>query len=184
LALAGSRHIPFSSLDHEMAEGAFTFTSASKGWNVPGLKCGLAVVASAGNAAVLEERWEALIASHLGVLATIAAFSQAGDWLTAVRGQLAANRQILADLVGELLPGVGYVAPEASFLAWLDCRALDLGDDPSAVMLEAGRVALAAGPTFGGAGKGHVRLNIGTSPELIGEAVRRMRTACYSSVPG
>ena len=68
--------------------------------------------------------------------------------------------------------------PQASFLAWLDCRALGLGDDPAAVFLDRGRVAVARGPAFGRQGHGFVRLNIGTSPELIAEAVRRMAGAC------
>jgi cystathionine beta-lyase len=76
---------------------------------------------------------------------------------------------------------VRYVEPEASFLAWLDCRELGLGDDPAAVFLEKGSVALADGPAFGDAGKGFARLNIGTYPELIEEAVRRI---AYSSGPG
>jgi cystathionine beta-lyase len=75
------------------------------------------------------------------------------------------------------------VQPQASFLAWLDCRALGLGDDPSAVFLDRGRVAVASGPRFGRQGEGFVRLNIGTSPELIAEAVRRMAIACQGADP-
>ena len=75
------------------------------------------------------------------------------------------------------LPGVGYAPPQASFLAWLDCRDLGLGDDPSAVFLEQGNVALGHGPDFGTEGHGFARLNMGTSPELLAEAVRRMAAA-------
>jgi len=75
------------------------------------------------------------------------------------------------------------VQPQASFLAWLNCRALGLGDDPSAVFLDRGRVAVARGPRFGRQGEGFVRLNIGTSPELIAEAVRRMAGACRAGDP-
>ena len=67
--------------------------------------------------------------------------------------------------------------PEASFLAWLDCRALGLGYDPAAAFLSRGRVALSAGPGFGAQGRGFARLNMGTSPDLMGEAVRRMTAA-------
>jgi cystathionine beta-lyase len=75
------------------------------------------------------------------------------------------------------LPDVRYVMPEAGYLAWLDCRALGLGDDPSAVFLERGRVALSPGPTFGEEGRGFARLNFGTSSGLLGEAVGRMARA-------
>jgi len=69
------------------------------------------------------------------------------------------------------------VAPEASFLAWLDCRALGFGEDPAAEFLARGRVALSSGPGFGAQGRGFARLNMGTSPELMAEAVRRMAAA-------
>jgi cystathionine beta-lyase len=174
LALAGAEHVPFLSLDHEMTQRAIAFTSASKGWNIAGLKCAVAVAGSAELVTVLAERWEALLAGHLGLLATAAAFSDGLPWLDVVCGQLDENRGILAGLLAERLPGVGYVPPEASFLAWLDCRAAGLGDNPAAEFLARGRVALSPGPDFGTQGNGFVRLNMGTSPELMGEAVNRM----------
>ena len=174
LALRGAAHVPFLSLDHEFTNQVYTFTSASKAWNISGLKCGLAVTGSAGLDTALSERWEALLAGHLGVLGTIAAFRESVFWLDAVVDQLSGNRLLVADLLRRELPEVGYSAPEASFLAWLDCRRLALGDDPSAAFLERGRVALSAGPDFGRKGRGFVRLNMGTSPELLQEIVRRM----------
>jgi bifunctional pyridoxal-dependent enzyme with beta-cystathionase and maltose regulon repressor activities len=74
-------------------------------------------------------------------------------------------------------PGVRYEQPPGTCLAWLDCRALGLGDDPAAVFLDRGRVALSGGTAFGAGGAGHVRLNLGASPEVIIEAVRRMAAA-------
>ena len=179
LALPGARFVPFLALDHELtrAETTFTFTSATKGWNIAGLKCGLAVAGTRAGARLLEERWEALLASHHGVLASVAAFTQGLPWLDAVLGQLDQNRALLAGLLAEHLPGVRYAPPEASFLAWLDCRDLGLGDDPAAVFLDKGNVALAHGPAFGAEGRGFARLNVGTSPELLDEAVRRMASA-------
>jgi cysteine-S-conjugate beta-lyase len=153
------------------------FTSASKGWNIPGLKCGIAVAATPHAAALLEERWEALLASHLGVLATIAALRDARPWLDAVVAQIDANAALLGKLLGEELPAVRFRQPQASFLAWLDCRELGLGDDPAAAFLGRGRVALSPGPDFGSQGRGFARLNMGTSPELLAEAVRRMTAA-------
>ncbi|HXS64634.1 MAG TPA: aminotransferase class I/II-fold pyridoxal phosphate-dependent enzyme [Streptosporangiaceae bacterium] len=174
LVLADAQHVPFASLDHPMAERAYTFNSASKGWNIPGLKCGLSVAGSDAAAKLLTDRWEALLASHHGVLASVAAFTRSLDWLDAVRRQLIENRELLARLLRERLPEVGYLPGEASFLAWLDCRKLGLGDDPATAFLERGKVALTEGPYFGAQGLGFARLNIGTSPELITEAVTRM----------
>jgi cystathionine beta-lyase len=177
LVLPGAHHVPFGSLDHEMTTRSVTFSSASKAWNIPGLKCGVAVAGSAGLAAVLSERWEALLAGQVGVLATVAAFTESLPWLDALLGQLDENRSLLSRLLAEQLPGVRYVPPEASFLAWLDCRALGLGDDPARAFLDRGRVAVSPGPDFGAQGLGFARLNIGTSPELMAEAVRRMAAA-------
>ncbi|HEY2576818.1 MAG TPA: aminotransferase class I/II-fold pyridoxal phosphate-dependent enzyme [Streptosporangiaceae bacterium] len=178
LVLPGARHTPFLSLDlgEELARRTFTFTSASKGWNIPGLKCGLVVVGHPDAATVLERRWEALLASHLGVLATIAAFRDCGAWLDAACAQLDENRVLLAKLLDQHLPAVGYLPPEASFLAWLDCH--KLGDpDPAASFLDRGRVAVSPGQDFGELGNGFVRLNMGTSPALLEEMVRRMGAA-------
>lgn len=174
LVLPGAAHTPFHSLDHSAARTAFVFSSASKGWNIPGLKCGVAVAAGPQTAEILRERWDALLASHLGVLATVAALRSARHWLDAVVAQIDANATALRALLAEHVPAIGYRKPEASFLAWLDCRQLGAGEDPAAVFLERGRVALSAGPDFGTQGRGFARLNMGTSPDLLAEAVRRI----------
>jgi cysteine-S-conjugate beta-lyase len=177
LALAGAKHVPFLSLGHGHCERTVSFTSASKAWNTPGLKCGVAIAGSADLCSVLDERWEALIPGQVGVLGSVAAFADGLPWLDALLAQLDENRGLLARLLGQHLPAVRYRPPEASFLAWLDCRALGLGDDPAAAFRNRGRVALSPGPGFGAEGRGFARLNIGTSPELIEEAVRRMALA-------
>lgn len=205
LTLPGARHVPFLSLDldRDLAQRTFVFTSASKGWNIPGLKCGLAVAGGASAAAALERREEALLASHLGVLATAAALAECVPWLDAARGQLDENRMLLAKLLAQHLPAVGYLPPEASFLAWLDCRELGPADpahvtgparvtdradavDPAAVFLDRGGVAVTPGTPFGRQGRGFVRLNMGTSPDLLEKIVRRMGAAVRAGrrVPG
>jgi cystathionine beta-lyase len=178
LILPGASHVPFLALDHPVTERVITFSSASKGWNIPGLKCGVAIAGSPAAATVLRDRWDALLAAELGVLASAAAFTLGHAWLDAMLAQIDRNRDLLGQLLAEQLPAVGYVPPQASFLAWLDCRRLGLGDDPAAAFLERGRVALSPGPDFGAAGRGYTRLNMGTSPELLAEAVRRMAAAC------
>jgi cysteine-S-conjugate beta-lyase len=177
LVLPGAQFVPFLSLDHPHTERTIVLISATKGWNIPGVKCGVAVAGSAASAAMLTERWDALMAGHLGVLASVAAFTRARPWLDAMLAQIDQNRAQLTSLLAESLPAVRYVPPQASFLAWLDCRRLGLGDDPAAAFLERGRVALSPGPDFGPQGRGYARLNIGTSPDLIAEAVRRMAAA-------
>ena len=177
LVLSGARHVPFHTIDHPAARRAVVFTSASKGWNIPGLKCGIAVAGDQAAAGVLTARWEALLASHIGLHATVAALRLARLWLDTAVAQIEANTGLLTDLLAKHLPAVRYRPPQASFLAWIDCHELGLGPDPAAAFLNAGRVALTPGPDFGRQGQGFARLNIGTSPELITEAVRRMAAA-------
>jgi cysteine-S-conjugate beta-lyase len=177
LVLPGAQHVPFHTLDVEAAQQAVVFTSASKGWNIPGLKCGIAVAAGPQAAAMLEQRWDALLPSHLGVLASVAALRDGRPWLDAAVAQIEANAALLGKLLAGHLPAVRYRPPQASFLAWLDCRDLGLGDDPAATFLERGRVALSPGPDFGREGRGFARLNMGTSPEMLAEVVGRMAAA-------
>ena len=179
LTLAGAEHVPWLGLGKEAVERGITLISASKAFDLAGLKCALAVTAHPAMAKVLSRLPEEVPyrASILGAIATEAALRSGDAWLDAVRDQLDHNRRLLADLLAEFLPAVGYLPPEASFLAWLDCSRLGLGDDPADAFLTSGRVALSHGPDFGVEGRGFARLNIGTSPGLIEEAVRRMAAA-------
>jgi cysteine-S-conjugate beta-lyase len=179
LTLAGAVHTPFVSLGAEAVPQAATVISAAKAWNVAGLKCALVVAGSAAmrtQLATLPVEVQTR-AGHLGVLAAIAAFREGRTWLTELLAHLDRNRRFLAQLLAFHLPAVGYVPPEASYLAWLDCRQLHLGDDPAAQFLAHGRVALSRGLDFGPNGAGFVRLNMGTSRDLLTGAVGRMAAA-------
>jgi cysteine-S-conjugate beta-lyase len=179
LVLAGRTHHPFVSVSPQAAGHGIVFTSASKAWNLAGLKCAAVVTADAAARRLLrrlpeELRWRV---GHLGVLASIAAFQDGGRWLEEVLGVLDHHRRYLAELLAARLPAVRYRPPEAGYLAWLDCTALGLGEDPSVVFLARGRVALSPGPSFGRPGVGHVRLNMGTSRQILAAAVDRMASA-------
>ncbi|MFF8095243.1 MalY/PatB family protein [Streptomyces sp. NPDC016675] len=173
---ASARFVPYLSVPG--AERGLALMSASKGWNLAGLKAALAL-AGPGAAADLDRMPEEVGhgPSHVGVLAHTAALRDGTDWLDAVLAGLDENRRLLTGLLAEHLPGVVHRAGEATFLAWLDCRALGLGDDPAEVFLGRGRVALSSGIPFGTGGAGYVRLNLAASPEVLTEAVRRMAAA-------
>ncbi|MBA2946118.1 MalY/PatB family protein [Streptomyces himalayensis] len=172
----GAAFVPYLSVPD--AASGLSLMSASKAWNLAGLKAALAVAgpAAAGDLAKLPEE-VSHGPSHVGVLAHTAALRDGGAWLDALLAGLDDNRRLLADLLAEQLPDIRYEPAPGTCLAWLDCRALGLGDDPAAVFLERGRVALSSGTAFGTGGRGHARLNLATSPELITEAVRRMAAA-------
>ena len=175
MTMPGERHVPYVSL--EAAGRAVTLIGASKAWNIAGLKCALIITGSDAMQDELVERLPRHVpyhVGHYGVLASVAAFEGGEPWLDGLVAQLDRNRRLLAELLADALPEVGYVPPSAGYLAWLDCRALGLGDDPAAAFLERGRVALSAGNVFGAQGAGHARLNFGTSGALLEEAVRRI----------
>jgi cysteine-S-conjugate beta-lyase len=179
LALPGDEHVPFLTVSQAAAERGIAFWSASKAFNLAGLRCAQ-IVASPGTAAaevVAGLPVSATHCGHLGAIGSIAAFREGGDWLDEVLAVLDHNRALLAELLADRLPEVGYAQPRAGYLAWLDLRALDLGPDPSQPLLERGRVALSPGPQFGPQGAGFARLNFGTSPALVEEAVARIAQA-------
>jgi cystathionine beta-lyase len=179
MTMPGAVHTPFLSLGGAAAEQGFALVSASKAWNVAGLKCALAVTASRRMTEELRRVPEHVRfhVGHFGVLAAAAAFEDGVAWLDALVSHLDLQRRRLGELLAREVPEVRYEPPQAGYLAWLDCRGLDLGDDPSAVFLDRGRVALSPGPTFGTQGTGFARLNIGTSGGLLEEAVRRIASS-------
>lgn len=172
LTLDGTSFQPFLGVSEEARDWGFCLSSASKTFNLAGLSCAVISAETGRTREVIESLpFGARHPSHLGVIAAIAAFTEGDEWLDQVLVQLDLNRVLLGNLVAEHLPEVGYRPPEASYLAWLDCRILDLGDDPSVEILERARVAVNPGPSFGRQGAGFCRLNIGTSPALIEQAV-------------
>jgi bifunctional pyridoxal-dependent enzyme with beta-cystathionase and maltose regulon repressor activities len=188
--LSGARFTPYLTVPG--AEDALAVTSASKAWSLSGLKAALAI-AGPEAAADLRRMPEEVShgPSHLGVIAHAEAFRTGGDWLDALLDGLDANRALLGDLVAEQLPGVKYLRPQGTYLAWLDCRELglkDTGDEevadglavvadlsgPARWFLDRARVALSSGHVFGTGGAGHVRLNFATSQAILVEAISRM----------
>ena len=182
LTLPGARHTPFVSLGGAAAEHGVTLASASKAFNVAGLKGAVAVAGSAPMERLLARLPASCQygAGLFGVLASLAAWRDGGDWLDALIGQLDHARAEFGRLLGERLPGAAYVPPEASYLAWVDCTALGLdpsGPEPAQVFLDRGRVAVGRGLDFGAPGDGFVRVTIGTSSELLAAIVDRMAAA-------
>jgi cystathionine beta-lyase len=175
LTLAGSEHLPFLSVSEAARRRGIAFWSASKAFNLAGLRCAEIVTGSTETAAVVERLpVSATHCGHLGAIGSIAAFREGGEWLDDVLAVLDRNRALLIELLAERLPEVGFEPPRAGYLAWLEFRGLGLGPDPSEPILERGRLALSPGPQFGPQGGGFARLNFGTSPALVEEAVARI----------
>ena len=179
LTLPGATHTPFPMASAAAARRSIVLTSASKTWNLAGLKAAVLVACADAPRAILARLPPEISyhAGHLGILAARAAFNHGGPWRAQVIAMLDRNRALLAELLARHLPTVGYAPPAAGYLAWLDCRALGLGDDPAAAFLARGKVALSPGPSFGVEGHGWARLNLATTAALLEEAVVRMARA-------
>jgi len=183
LLLDGHTFTPLAKMSSEIAKHTITLISPSKTFNVPGLFCGFAIIPNQE----LRQRYDQevnhlrLHVSSLGLHSARAAFSgQCDGWLEELRLYLTANRDFLVDYVTETMPEVRITVPDATYLAWLDFTKLDLKRSPYDFFLEKAKVALSDGAIFGEAGKGHIRLNFGTSLSILKQGLDRMREALLS----
>jgi len=180
LTLGGRRHTPIASLDPEIADRTITLMAPSKTFNLAGLKCSVAVIP---NAALREKFVSGRIdlvqtVNVFGYTAAFAAYRDGQPWLDELLRYLEANRDFVTEYVRTRLPGVAMFPPEATYLAWLDCRnASGASRDPFTFFLENARVALNDGTLFGSGGAGFVRLNFGCPRSLLAKALDRMREA-------
>nr|WP_246425402.1 aminotransferase class I/II-fold pyridoxal phosphate-dependent enzyme [Streptomonospora nanhaiensis] len=169
LTYPGHRHIPYASLSPATAAHTVTATSASKAWNLPGLKCAQLIISNDADAAAVERLGPYTFngASTLGAAANTAAYTAGGPWLADVLAYLDGNREALAGLLAEHLPALDWTAPEGTYLAWLDLRPLGLGDHPARVLRERAGIVLVDGPDCGAPGLGHARLNFATPRPIL-----------------
>lgn len=177
LAHAGVTFVPFLDASATAARVGYAVTSASKTYNLAGLKCAVMIAGGALQAHVLrslpdEVEWRTGL---FGALANVAAYSADSDaWLDSLLAAIGESRELLVDLLAEHLPQARFLAPDAGFLAWVDVSAYGWGENPATKIRREARVAVHHGPLFGEEGIGHVRINFGCSPELLSEAVRRV----------
>jgi len=172
----GARHIPFESLTEADGVRTVTTMAASKAFNIAGLRCAVSHTSDPA----LAEKIGAL-PDHLlgavgtpGAAATLAALTQGGPWLEETLVLLQGNRDHLIERFAAELPRAIVNVPEATYLAWIDLRGYDLGDDPAAWLLKHARVALNAGPDFGVHGHGFARLNFATTRPVLDAIIDRM----------
>jgi cysteine-S-conjugate beta-lyase len=169
LVYPGARHIPYASTSEAAASHTLTATSAAKAWNLPGLKCAQVILTNEPD----RQRWEDLGtfavrgASNPGVVANIAAYRHGGAWLDDVVAYLDDSRRLLAELLSRYVPQVRYRLPDGTYLAWLDCTAMNLDDSPGALVTDRAKVTVVDGPAFGEGGAGSFRLNFATPQPIL-----------------
>ena len=178
LTLFGHQHIPYASLNDTTASHTVTSTSASKAWNLPGLKAAQLIVSNNEHLEALKKIEFTVThgASTLGVIASTAAYRDGGEWLAQAREYLEGSAREFAQLVEHALPGCGFRQLEGTYIAWLDASALDIGDHPSPAhyFAKTAGVSVTDGALCGEAGEGHIRLILATPRPILREIVSRL----------
>jgi cystathionine beta-lyase len=179
LIFSDCRHTPIASLAPEVEARTVTLIAPSKTYNIPGLKIAFAIIPNAG----LRKRFQATRSglvtepNLLAMVAAEAAYGAGDEWLTDCLSYLEANRDYLMEFIAERMPGIRAIAPEATYLAWLDCSGLGLAQGAYRFFLEQARVALSDGPIYGRGGAGFVRLNFGCPRSTLAAGLERMAAA-------
>jgi len=172
-------HVPLASVSDDLAGRTVTLNSGVKSFNLAGFRTAVAHCGSDDLWAAFDGDGQhlALSVSNFGVAATLGAWRDGDGWLDTVVATLAERREMVTTFLSDELPEVGHVPGDATYLAWLDLRALDLGPDPVEFFEQNALVALGRGSDYGPAGDGFVRLNFATSVPVLSEILERMVTA-------
>ncbi|MGB3333083.1 MAG: MalY/PatB family protein [Mycobacterium sp.] len=171
-------HVAAASVSAAAADTVITLMSASKGWNLPGLMCAQVILSNPRDAVAWDRinMLHTMGAATVGISANLAAYTRGGPWLDALLAYLRGNRDHLSRALPAALPGLRVSHPEATYLAWLDFRALGLPAEPAEILLADARVALSPGIPFGG-GRGFARLNFATTRAILDRAIEAMAGA-------
>ncbi len=179
LVYSPHKHVPTASISELAAQRTVTLTAATKTFNMAGLRMAFIHSSSRQYSPQLKEIRPRMIGgiNGLGQVATAAGWEKGDAWIAELVEGLDHNRHLLAEMLSEHLPQIRYRPPQATYLSWLDCRDLGLGDNPAEIFMSRGKVALNSGLDFGVEGTGYVRLNFATSPEMLAMIVERMASA-------
>jgi cystathionine beta-lyase len=178
LLLGDAKFTPLASLSPDIVERAITLISASKAFNIPGLSCAFAIIPNEK----LRQQFYATAEgmsfeiSTPGLTAARLAFSGSADsWLKSLRRYLTGNRDFVIQYLEQHLPEVRMTKPDATYLMWLDCSALNLTLSPHEFFLTKAKVAFSNGASFGVGCEQFVRLNFGTTRHILEKALERVR---------
>lgn len=181
MTLWDNRHIPFASVSKEAAECSITFGAPSKTFNIAGIVSSYAIVP---NEAIRERFFKWLSANELddptffATAATVAAFEHGEEWRKQMLRYVEGNIGFLVDYCSRNIPPIRPLRPQASFLVWLDCRALHMSQEELVdLFVKKARLALNSGDMFGKEGTGFMRLNVGCPRATLAKALEQLRAA-------
>ncbi|MEI2826281.1 MAG: aminotransferase class I/II-fold pyridoxal phosphate-dependent enzyme [Dermatophilaceae bacterium] len=171
-------HIPYAAVSPAAAAHSITVTSASKAWNVPGLRCAQVVTTAPGESDAWRAipYWEKVGVATMGIEAGIAAFRDGDPWREEVVATLAEHRTLVADAVASM-PGITTLPNEGTYLQWLDCTELALDVEPTDFFLAETKVAINPGVPFGAPAHRFGRLNFATTRPLLQQGLERIAAA-------
>ena len=178
LTLGQHQHIPYASLNETTAAHTLTSISASKAWNIPGLKCAQLIVSS--EAHLPKVRAAEFAVSHgaatVGVLATTAAYRSKSSWLEMARDYIEGSAGLVSEFAQESLPGSDVTPLEGTYIVWLDARSLKRGShrSPAHYFGEVAGVSVTDGALCGAVGEGHIRMTIATPRPILREILERL----------
>jgi cystathionine beta-lyase len=185
LTYAPHTHIPIASLGPEVAHRTVTLTSATKAFNIAGIRCAVAHIGPQWLRDKLDQQPPDLFGavSVLGVEATLAAWRAGDPWLNALRTHLTHNRDLLTRTLAAEIPAIRFIPPQATYLAWLDCQDLPLDTDPATFFRTHANIELSPGAAFAPHATAYARLNFATTPEILTTIVHRMSATIPSHSP-
>lgn len=186
MVLRGGRHIPFATVSDEAAKNSITLAAPSKTFNIPGIVSAYAVTPDSELRTGFYNWLDANEFSEPTVfapIATIAAYTEGDDWRRQMLDYVEKNIDYLIDFFKENIPEIKPVRPQASFLVWLDCRALGLTHEALVELFEkrAG-LALNSGKMFGEGGEGFMRINVATPRANLEKALSKLKTAINTTL--
>lgn len=179
LVYADHRHIPMAALDAEIAQRTMTLMAPSKTFNVPGLYCSFAIIQNPELRKQYTAAKRGLVGevNLLGLVAARAAYREGGEWLDQLLATLQSNRDFLVNWIRRELPELKVGVAEGTYLAWVDCRGLNLNEAPADFFLREARVGYNDGAAFGKGGAGFIRINFGCPRWMLEDALERTRRA-------
>jgi cysteine-S-conjugate beta-lyase len=179
-------HIPFGSLDSEVANRTVTLMAPSKTFNVPGLGYAFAVVQNPELRKKIQTARRGLVGEPnlLGQIAAEAAYTGGAEWLDQVLVYLQANRDYLVNFIHQEMPELKIYPPEGMYLAWIDCRKAGIEGSAAEFFLKCARVGLSDGTFFGKGGEGFVRINFACTRATLVEGLERMKNALQAVKTG
>jgi len=179
LLLGDTRHIPIATLAPDIAERTITLMAPSKTFNIPGLKASFAIVTNPALRKRLMTAMEGIVPwlNSFALAAMDVAYRDCDDWLNELLAYLTANRTVVTEFVTNHMPWVRTTVPQATYLAWFDCRNAGIAGNPYEFFRREAKVALNDGIPFGAGGEGFVRLNFGCPRSLLLEGLERMKAA-------